>query len=207
MMLKAKHHFLINTFFRLYTRWMVWRRFGSPVVNGTVEYRNASILLIANHVSWWDGFWLAWLNDKLFKRKFHFMMLESQLRKFWFFNFTGGYSVKNQSHSIIETLQYTCQLLSKPENAVLMFPQGKIQSMHQQTFHFEKGVEWILKHCEHPVQLVFVCNLVDYGSNPKPSLTLYTKEYKDGFNDVASIEAAYNEFYRESIHKQQDIIH
>jgi len=206
MMLKAKHQFIINTFFRLYTRWMVWRRFGKPSIEGNIDEKNLSILLIANHVSWWDGFWLAWLNDNLFNRKFHFMMLESQLRKYWFFNYTGGYSVKSQSHSMIETLDYTCQLLNHPKNTVLMFPQGKIQSMHQQTFHFEKGIEWILKHGQHSMQLVFVCNLVDYGSQPKPSLTIYIKEYRSDLKDVASIEKAYNDFYCESVVKQQDII-
>jgi 1-acyl-sn-glycerol-3-phosphate acyltransferase len=207
MMLKAKHNFFINTFFRFYTRWMVWRRFGSPKIVGAIDNRRLPILLIANHISWWDGFWLAWFNDRYLNRKFHFMMLESQLRKFRFFNFTGGYSVQQQSRSALESLQYTCELLQQPDNLVVMFPLGKIQSMHQQTFHFEKGLEWIVQHCVNPIQLVFVCHLVDYGSSPIPSLTIYQQEYQGPFYDIASIEQAYHLFYSESVVKQQNTIH
>ena len=68
--------------------------------------RNLPVLLISNHISWWDGFWAMYINLKVLKRKFHFMMLEEQLRKYWFFNYTGGFSVNKKSkvflkHSII----------------------------------------------------------------------------------------------------------
>ena len=72
-------------------------------------------------------------------------MLEEQLKKNWFFQYTGGYSIKKSTRSVVESLNYTAELLENNKNLVLMFPQGKIQSMHRSEFVFEKGIERILK--------------------------------------------------------------
>ena len=207
MIIKAKHHFVIHPIFKLFSQVMINRYFTRVEVIGDVEVgEDRSILLLSNHSSWWDGFWQLFLNMKVFKKKFHFMMLEEQLRKHWYFNYTGGFSVKKSAKSTVETIQYSADLLSHPENLVLMFPQGKVESIHKESFKFEKGVEKIIERVERSsVQIVFLVNSVDYFINKKPILYHYIKEYKGSDTDCLTLEKSYNAFFKESIEHQADI--
>ena len=206
MIIKAKHHFVIHPIFKLFSRVMINRHFARVEIIGNVEVSNdRSILLLSNHSSWWDGFWQLFLNMKVFKKKFHFMMLEEQLRKHWYFNYTGGYSVKKSARSMIETIQYSAELLSHPDNLVLMFPQGKIESIHKHSFEFEKGVEKILERTGRSnVQIVFLVNSIDYFINRRPVLYHYITEYKEEKADYLTLEREYNSFLKESIKQQTD---
>lgn len=204
MILKAKHNFFLDPFFRFYVIWKMKRSFHAVKIQGKVDKKNQPVLLICNHISWWDGIWTLHLNQQLFKRKYHFMMLEEQLRKNWFFNYTGGYSINPNSRTIIETLNYTIELLSNKNNLVLMFPQGVIQSMHKHSFHFYKGVEKILKKIQTPVQIIFVANVIDYFSEVKPTVFMNIEEYAGGYQ-LSAIEDGYKHFYEACIQAQNKI--
>ena len=204
MIIKAKHHFVIHPIFKLFTRVMTNSHFSQVAIVGNVAVTsNRSVLLISNHTSWWDGFWQLYLNMKVFKKKFHFMMLEEQLRKHWYFNYTGGFSVKKSARSTVETIQYSAELLSHPNNLVLMFPQGKVESIHKYSVTFEKGVEKILEKTNRAdVQIVFLVNSIDYFINRKPILYQYIKEYNRESIKYLDIEQQYNVFLKESIQQQ-----
>jgi len=204
MILKAKHNFLIYPFFKRYAEWIMKRHFGVIQILGEFQEKELPILLISNHISWWDGFWSMYLNVKVFKRKFHFMMLEEQLRKFWFFNYTGGFSVNKKSKSILETLNYTNNLLTNPDNMVLIYPQGEIASMHQQYFKFEKGLERILKN-KDLFQLIFQVNIVDYFSTKNPGIYIYIQDFSDSVTDITNMQESYTIFYKQCIENQNKI--
>ena len=206
MIIEAKHHCVIHPIFKLFSRVMINRHFSQVVVVGNVDVKNdRSILLLSNHTSWWDGFWQLYLNMRVFKKKFHFMMLEEQLRKHWYFNYTGGFSVKKSARSAVETIQYSAELLSHPNNLVLLFPQGKVESIHKHAITFEKGVEKILERTDRKsVQIVFLVNSVDYFINRKPILYHYTKEYCGDSINHRDTEQQYNAFFKESIQQQTD---
>jgi len=206
VILRAKHNFLVYPFFKRYAVWIIKRHFKEIRVIGDYTINERSLLLISNHISWWDGFWAMFLNVKIFKKKFHFMMLEEQLRKYWFFNYTGGFSVSKRSKSIVETLNYTSDLLNDNRNMVLIFPQGEIQTMHNQKFEFEKGLERILKNKENSIQIIFLASLVDFFSNSKPSIYLYLSEFNVIVLSVESIQSKYNEFYSQCVEKQMKLI-
>lgn len=178
------------------------RSFHAFHFDSDVEDKNLPILLICNHMSWWDGIWALHVNQELFRRKYHFMMLENMLQKNWFFKFTGGFSVNRNSKSIIETLNYTAELLADKNNMVLMFPQGEIVSMHNSIFKFEKGVEKILQRTKNDVQVLFLANVVDYLSNVKPNLYAYISDYTGDFKTV-EIEREYNLFYQVCLETQK----
>ena len=199
MILKARHHFLVYPFFRFYSGWIIHRHFGRVELTGKFTDRNLPVLLIANHFSWWDGFFALYVNGNIFRRKFHFMMLEEQLRKFRYLNLTGGFSVRKGSRSAVESINYTAELLGDQNNIVLLFPQGKIESAYIGSIQFESGIERILGKVKTPVQIVFMANLTDYFSERKPGLFMYLEEYKDLSQDASSIGWAYNRFYRECI--------
>ena len=205
MIIKAKHHIFIYPFFRFYTIYKIKKHFHKIVIHSDFKDRQLPLLVVSNHMSWWDGFWLNYLNAKLFHRKFHFMMLENQLLRYWFFQFAGGYSIKKGARSIGETLSYTSGLLEDNQNMVLIFPQGEIQSLYTSDFQFERGLESILRQTISPVQILFVANLIEYFSRPKPSCYIYVSEYKNKSHEIKSIQSAYNDFYNRSKSKNLEI--
>ncbi|MBN1789643.1 MAG: lysophospholipid acyltransferase family protein [Bacteroidales bacterium] len=194
-MIKAKHNPIVHNFFKLYVPFIIRRNFHKVHLSGHYQEKNKPVLVIANHISWWDGFWTVYLILKVFHRKFHFMMLEDQLRKVSIFSLTGGFSIKKGSRSVIESLKYTVELLSDNRNLVLLFPQGKLTSLYDQSFHFEKGLEHIIKEVNGNVQIFFQANLIDYFSHKKPSLFIYLKEYDKLKPDIGFIQNLYNAFY------------
>lgn len=199
MVLKARHHFFIYPFFKWYAGWIIHRHFGLVELKQQFDDRDLPVLLLANHVSWWDGFFAMFLNVKILRRKFHFMMLEEQLKKFSFFNQTGGYSIRKKSRETIESINYTAELLRERENMVLLFPQGKIESIYKTSFQFESGIGHVIKKNACDIHILFMANLIDYFSNRKPGLYIYVYEYKSNKFDVKSIQEAYNLFYSNCI--------
>jgi len=203
MILKAKHNFLIYPFFKRYSVWIMKKHFGVIQVLGQFQDKKLPVLLISNHISWWDGFWSMYLNVEVFKRKFHFMMLEDQLRRFWFFNYTGGFSINKKSKSVLESLDYTSELLSDSNNMVLIFPQGEITTMHQQNINFENGMVRVLKNKEN-YQVIFQVNLVDYFSSKKPGIYLYIEDY-DNTVSGRSVQDSYHAFYQQCDENQNNL--
>jgi 1-acyl-sn-glycerol-3-phosphate acyltransferase len=195
MMIRARHNWLIYSFFKLYTVYKIKRNFYHVHISGNPPERDLPVLVVCNHISWWDGFWVMYVNMKLFHRKFFFMMLEDKLNEFSFFKSCGGYPVRKNSKSILQSLQYTAELLTKKNNLVLMFPQGEISSLHRQQYRFERGLGRVVDQVMGKIQIIFIANLVDYFSERKPSLYVYIEEYEGKIADTSKIEEDYNKFY------------
>ena len=204
MILKAKHHWFIYPFFQRYTLWILHRHFHKVQLMGIYNDHNLPVMVLANHVSWWDGFWIMYLNLKVLSRKYHLMMLEEQLRKHWYFNYSGVFSVRKNSRSIIETMQYTAEILQDSGNMVFLSPQGEIKSMHEHQILFEKGAERIASYASKPFDILFVVNLVDYFSQPRPSLFIHFKQYSGQSTKTAELEKAYNAFFQEALDSQKN---
>jgi 1-acyl-sn-glycerol-3-phosphate acyltransferase len=177
------------------------RNFHSVKITTGIIDKDLPVLMICNHISWWDGIWALHVNQTLFKRKYYFMMLEEQLRKNWFLNYTGGYSLPEDLKGMIDSLEYTGELLSNSNNLVLLFPQGEIESLYKPEFNFKKGIERILQHKKNDVQIVFLVNLVDYHSNVKPTVYSYLGDFT-GPHKIGIIQKEYNNFYKECLSKQ-----
>ncbi|MFO8233897.1 MAG: lysophospholipid acyltransferase family protein [Bacteroidales bacterium] len=203
-MIKAKHNFWYERFFRFYSRFMLSRHFRRIILKGTYSEMHRPVLMIGNHFSWWDGFIANYLNMLVFKKRFHVMMLEEQLKPRMFLNKAGAYSIKKNSMDVVHTLNYTTELLKNEENLVVMYPQGRIQSVYQYPLTFEKGTETILNRTEN-VKLVFQVSLVDYFSYQKPTLTLGFKEYPYGGTvSTGVLQNEYNAFMKELIQEQKE---
>jgi len=184
---------------------MLHRHFHEINIKGSFTDKNMPVLMIANHFSWWDGFIANYLNNHIFQRRFHIMMLEEQLRERMFLNKAGAYSIKKNSRDVVETLNYTMELLKSSQNLVVMYPQGKFKSLYHYPIDFEKGVSSILEKLNGQVQVVFLAALVDYFSHRKPTLTLGLKEYEpkevSALNDI---ERAYNDHLKNMINQQKE---
>ncbi|MBN2664540.1 MAG: lysophospholipid acyltransferase family protein [Bacteroidales bacterium] len=203
MILTAKHNFIIYSFFQKFAKRLIKKHFKTSQIIGNYDRANKPVLVLSNHISWWDGFWIMYLNLNKIHKKYHFMMLEDQLKKYWFFNYTGGFSVNKSSKSIIESLKYSADLLKDSNNMVLIFPQGKINSVYEQKINFQKGIEWILKKTENEIEIIFVANLIDNFSDKKPNIYMHIEVHSSTEFKNYNIEQAYNIFYKKSVDEQK----
>jgi len=195
MIIKARHHWFVYPFFQYYTLWLMKKHFNRISIHGSFSDKGLPILLLANHFSWWDGFFAVFLNYKILHRKFHVMMLEEQLKKYWFFSLSGAFSVKKHARSIMDTIDYANELLTANRNMVVVYPQGRIRSVYETQLHFEKGVARIIYNSKNNIQVLFMASLVDYLSHKKPDITIYIEEYKDYNKRIDVLEDEYNSFY------------
>ena len=72
--------------------------------------------------------------------KIKMMMLEEQLKRYWFFNLLGAYSIEpKNSLSIKETINYTRTLLIEKGNGIVIYPQGEIEPYEKRRFNLKRG--------------------------------------------------------------------
>jgi 1-acyl-sn-glycerol-3-phosphate acyltransferase len=144
-MIPAQHRIFEILFFSMYFRWIARKQFIQQRWITTSLDPNASVLLISNHQSWWDGILLFLINKRYWKKKFHVMMLEEELKKRMFLSRLGAFSVHKKSSSVGTSLEYAEKILEDPNNLVLIFPQGRIESPFSTQFTWPKGVQTLAK--------------------------------------------------------------
>ncbi len=202
-MIKANHKPFFVWFFKLYSKYMIKKHFHTVHWKNEVTPKDKPVLLVGNHFSWWDGFFANHINHEIFQKKFHVMMLEKQLENRMFLNKAGAYSIRRNSRSAVESLNYTRELLTKNENLVTVYPQGKFYSIYKHPFTFENGMNTVLSSGQDKLQIVFYAALVDYFSHKKPALTLGIKEY-DGNPEMKEMENEYNLFFEKLVYEQDE---
>ena len=204
-MIEAKQNKTYLGFISWYSRMRMKWHFKSIQIDGELKTKDAPLLVISNHFSWWDGFIVQYLNQKIFKKNFYFMMLEEELKKRMFLNKCGGFSVSKNPKELLNSLNHAASLLKDQNNMVLIFPQGKIETKYRYPFVFERGIEAILKRSSSRVQLVFIANIIDYFSNPNPGLYIYYEQPVLGEHPgKEGIEKAYNTFFYRCIKNQKE---
>ncbi len=196
-MIKASHSKWAQLIFDVYLRVLFKRYFHrlNVTLNTVSPKEHSSMLLLANHFSWWDGFFWYYLNKVVWKKKFHIMMLEEQLKRYWFFRFLGAFSIRKNSRSVMESFAYASKLLADPNNLVLIFPQGEIQPLSIEKIKFERGIELLKLNAESKMQLVFGYAHTEYESNPKPTVRFFLQTGEG--KDVWEMQQAFNKFRSE----------
>ncbi len=221
-MIKASHSPVFDSVFGVYLNAHMRLAFKSIEINNYFDDKGGPILLIGNHFSWWDGFIARHINKRILKRKLHLMMDEEQLSKRRFLSKLGAFSIKKNSRSARLSLQYATELLSNPENLLILFPQGKFQSMHQHPLSFESGWFRIIKNAPKNMQVLFMASLVEYFAASRPHLNIYLDRpdciseeeipsidsargkpsHQALFSDASDVEASYNAFMARCIASQ-----
>ena len=203
-MIKAKHNpfyiWFFRSFFHLkeslnFRKTTFFRDFDIP--------ENKSVLLLQNHFSWWDGSWSYRISTEIFKRKFHVMMLEDQLKKRMFLSKCGVFSIQKNNRDFLNSLNYASELLRNPNNLVTIYPTGIMQTQHQQNHPFQQGISWLTEGSANHFSIVLAVILVDYFGFAKPEIRISLKEYQ-GERNLESIEQAYHSFYQSCITKQTE---
>jgi len=158
------------------------------------------LMVLANHIGWWDAFLVHRLNRDVLHRRYHVMMLEAELEKRKFFRRVGAFSWrKNDRNDALAGVSYAADLLGDPGSMLLVFPQGEIRSQYTPGAEFGSAPRWILRAAGPEVRVVFVSLLVDYGSNAKPTATVRWA-FDDG--TLSGISLRFNAFLAASVKRQ-----
>ena len=172
-MIRAQHRLWADIIFQPYLTWLFKRNFHEIQLLGTLPKipDDLPVLLLPNHSTWWDGFFVYLLNKKIFHRTAYLMMLEKQLSKYKFFTKIGAYSIEpeNRRH-IIESLEYTVELLNQEMSLVSVFPQGQLLPWHTRPLGYKRGVEWILRKYRKSVTVLPLAIRTEFLGEKRPSV-------------------------------------
>lgn len=143
------------------------------------------LLLLPNHSTWWDGFFIHLLNKKIFHRRPYLMMLEEQLRRYPFFSRVGVFSVApNPAQHTRASLRYAAQLLQDARNLVCLFPQGELASWEKRPLQYKRGLELILKLHDAPVNLLPLAIRLEFLGEQLPAAFFLFGENKSATHET-----------------------
>jgi hypothetical protein len=117
------------------------------------------VIWYGNHSSWWDGYVPFAMNRLVWKREAYVMIEHTQLSRYGFFRWAGGFSVdRSNARSAVQSINYASKLLATAKNrALLIYPQGEILANDTRPLRFFSGVGHIVKSV---VQAHGACALV-----------------------------------------------
>lgn len=175
-MIKANKSWWAEMIFRPYL-WQLFRRHFTEInLLGIMPEFNPALptLLLPNHSSWWDGFFVYFLNQRIFKSDIYLMMQETQLRQYPFFTRLGVYSVNAGSpQDLYRSLDYSVKLLeqnSMPRQILCLFPQGELKLWDARPLNYKGGIEWILSQYEERVNLLPLAIKIEQTAYRKPEV-------------------------------------
>jgi 1-acyl-sn-glycerol-3-phosphate acyltransferase len=108
------------------------------------ELPRLPLLLVANHVSWWDGFTLREAHRLLRPgAPVYTLMTERELRHSRFLRSIGGFGIDpGHPASVRGALRFLrARVAERPDATVILFPQGRIWPAHRRPLGFRRGVE------------------------------------------------------------------
>lgn len=197
---------IIYSFFSWYIQFIIKKDFSVFNHNKVALKADSSVLILANHFSWWDGFLLFYINKKVFKKNFHVLINAENYNKVGFLKYLGSFAAENSGKDVLGTLKYAGELLNNPENLVLIFPQGKLYSNHVTSINFEKGVMQMINASQKKINIIFAATFVDYFSKRKPSAYTYLQNWEnEEYISLQLLKSAYNKHYDQSVVKQVQI--
>lgn len=205
-MIYPKKNYIIKWAFQQYARWITERNFQSINFNQIDIDKTRSVLLVANHFGWWDGFILKWVNRLLLKKKFHVMLLEETSKRIPILKYSGAFSINKKTRDIIESLDFAAQLLNDADNMVLIFPQGKYYSNFINEVEFEKGIMKILKQAAGKYQLLFSATFIENFQHKKPIVNVYLSVNNNSFTTLTQLQQAYRQHYNAARLQQTQIV-
>jgi 1-acyl-sn-glycerol-3-phosphate acyltransferase len=177
-MIKANKSKFSRWFWSQFSRWGIFAYFTDIKVFKKPDFvPNRSVLLLPNHFSWWDGFISYRLNDIFFKKSYFVMMEEKNLRLNKILTTAGAFSVEKNSRSLIESLDYSQNVLSNAGNLLVVFPQGQIQALHERNITFQKGAEKLTERAGDKTQVILLQVFAEYFNKPKPTLCVFFETY------------------------------
>ncbi len=110
---------------------------------------NRPMILVSNHVSWWDGFLLHAIHRALRPAApLYTIMLESELQKWPLLRALGCIGIDpGNASSVGRALGALRERIDRrPDSVVMYFPQGSIRPSHARPLGFKRGIELLCRH-------------------------------------------------------------
>jgi len=146
-MIASKKNRTARIIFNHYIEWQLKKYFTNFYLCGErpPQFYNNSVLIAPNHISWWDGFFIDYFIRKETLLDLKIMMLESQLKKYWFFRYLGAFSINTKNFiSVKESIIYARKQLEKKNNALVIYPQGAIEQFDKRPLSIKKGIQTVI---------------------------------------------------------------
>lgn len=165
-----------------------------------------SLIVAPNHFSWWDGFFVYFLLKKKTNKKIFIMMLENQLRKYWFFQKIGCFSTNPANkQSTVATLRYTLELLENPDNCVVIFPQGEIEPFEKSSLNYNEGIEFLARYSSKEFGILPVANKIFYSNEKLPFILTRTDKLIQS-SEIKNDKGVLSERFNENINRLKNIL-
>jgi 1-acyl-sn-glycerol-3-phosphate acyltransferase len=172
-MIKAEHKKWARLIYDFYISRLLKKNFNSFYLLNEFPSipKNSGLIITPNHFSWWDGFFIDFIGNKYLDRKIYLLMLEEQLEKYWFFRKIGAFSIKlDNPASIAATLLYSREIISKPENYLVIYPQGELEPYDKRPPKIKEGLVSILKKLPLETFVLPFSFKIRFGNEMKPDV-------------------------------------
>jgi 1-acyl-sn-glycerol-3-phosphate acyltransferase len=205
-MIRPQKNIVIRWVLHNYVRWIVGRHFHEVLFDKVEVDESRSILLLANHFSFWDSLILYIICRKQLKKRFYVLVREDTTAQLRYLKYGGAFSINKKSRDMLQSLDYAAELLNDPKNLVLIFPQGKLYSNFVQDIHFEKGIRRVMEKAQGNFKLIFATTFIQYLKHKKQTATVYLKAENDSDGDFEKLKNAYQQYYNETKLQQTEIV-
>lgn len=127
--------------------WMHRRLDGIHVrgLENLAQLPDLPVMLVANHVSWWDGFFLREIHRRARPgAPLHVVMTEGELRRIPIFRWMGAIPLADSplaARTLLRAME--SRVASRPDALFGYFPQGRIWPSHRRPLGFRPGVSWL----------------------------------------------------------------
>lgn len=155
---------------------------------------DACVLLVANHVSWWDGYLLRLVQRRLRPRaSLITIMADHELARRRYFRWAGAIGVDPASFASVRRMLRTMHDLRATSRRTLVvsyFPQGRIWPSSKRPLGFKRGVAAIAKQLA-PVVIVPVSLHIEPMTTSAPHAFVYVGDAivaRDGALNVTDAE-------------------
>ena len=146
------------------------------------------LVITPNHFSWWDGFFIDYTLKHFSTRRIFMLMLEEQLKRYWFFQKVGAFSINPKNpKSIKETFDYISVVVSDPKNVLLFYPQGEIEDYVKRPLKVKEGLKTILNITSAKINILPAAFKIKHGNTKKPDLLVR-------FGDIITSNKAKEDF-------------
>lgn len=152
-MIKPKKSRWFESFFFIYNRNLIRRRFNSLKVSGLNNLQDrvlsTPLIVYGNHSSWWDGL-IAFHLSKTTNSDSFIMMEERHLKRFFLFRKLGAFSVvRENARKAVESMNFAVNLLrERPSRTLWIFPQGEILPNDARPINFYNGLARVVEKIE-----------------------------------------------------------
>jgi hypothetical protein len=135
--------------------------------------RGKPLLVVANHGTWWDGFFIYLLNRRILRRKLYMMMLEEQLAKYPFFRRLGAFGIEQgRPRSVMSSIAYSASVVKDPLNLLCIFPQGAMRHVHTRPLGFQRGLQRVMAMYGGALSVLPVAMACEFMDNQRPEVYL-----------------------------------